>query len=67
MKIFANPPPPNRLRFPPGKPLYMDFTPQPDLTAYELAQIFMIHEYPKFEEDWIALGTLQRHFTRREG
>jgi hypothetical protein len=46
-----------------GKPIWITFSPQPDITAYELAQILMLHDYPYFEADWAALGTLQRHFS----
>ncbi len=41
------------------------FDPQPDITAYELAQLFpYINGAPLREADWVALGEKQRHLKR---
>ena len=41
------------------------FEPQPDITAYELAQVFAYHWGNGItEEQWETLGPITRHFRR---
>lgn len=50
-------------------PIFAEFDPMSDLTAYELAWTrAVIGEYRTFMKDeWEALGTAQRHWTPRNG
>lgn len=47
------------------QPVTARYTPQPDITAYELALILPgLLGKPIFEADWTKLGSASRHFER---
>lgn len=46
-------------------PVQAKFKAQPDITAFELAQVLpYLFGKPMYEAEWDALGTAQRHWTR---
>lgn len=50
------------------RPVSARFEPQPDITAYELAQLLpFVVGRSMWEADWSALGTAQRHLRRTDG
>lgn len=49
------------------QPLLLRWTPQEDITAFELAKLTpYLCGKPLFDETWAQLGTMQRHFERVE-
>jgi len=48
-----------------NRPVKWEYAPQPDITTYELAQLFPVFFNPVLSEhDWQRLGSLTRHFIR---
>lgn len=44
-------------------PMSVTFSPQPDITAYELAMLlpYLLSNHGIYAEDWAELGTMKRH------
>ena len=48
-------------------PIHVTFDPQPDITAYELAQVLGYQGRLLYKSDWDAMSEgVKRHFTKME-